>query len=88
MYHGFIIKFLKVDSCRIIMVIVDLFFFLFLKYAVFIPTYHACLVDKAAWLFFTNVVKYSKLFKDIISDREARFTGGLTQCSSTSCVQT
>ena len=35
----------------------------------------ACPVEEAANLFFSHVVKHFSLPKDIISDRDARFTG-------------
>lgn len=61
----------KVDGMRTIFVIVDRFS----KYAVFVPAPHACSADVAAGLFFKNVVKYFGLPEDVISDRDARFTG-------------
>ncbi|RAX29328.1 UNVERIFIED_CONTAM: hypothetical protein DQE83_28155 [Escherichia coli] len=47
----------------------------FSKYAVFMAAPHACPADVAAELFFKNIVKYFGLPEDIISDRDARFTG-------------
>ncbi|RVW69340.1 Transposon Tf2-2 polyprotein [Vitis vinifera] len=46
----------------------------FSKYAMFIPAPDACLMEKAAKLFFSNVVKHFGLPKDIVNDRDARFT--------------
>lgn len=54
-----------------ILVIVDRFS----KYAIFIATPAACSADVAAELFFKNVVKYFGVPEDIVSDRDARFTG-------------
>ncbi|RVW18515.1 Retrovirus-related Pol polyprotein from transposon 17.6 [Vitis vinifera] len=47
----------------------------FSKYAVFIPAPDACPAEEVAKLFFSNVVKHFGLPKDIVSDRDARFTG-------------
>ena len=57
--HGFILVFVIVDW--------------FSKYAVFVPTSDACPAEEVAKLFFNNVVKYFRLPKDIVSDRDARF---------------
>ncbi|RVX13375.1 Transposon Ty3-I Gag-Pol polyprotein [Vitis vinifera] len=46
----------------------------FSKYAVFIPAPDACPAEKTTKLFFSNVVKHFGLPKDIVSDRDARFT--------------
>ena len=67
----FISGFPKVSDYKSILVVVDRFS----KYAVFIPAPDACPAKVAAILFFSNVVKYFGLPKDIISDRDARFTG-------------
>ena len=67
----FIGGFPKVSDCKSIFVIVDQFS----KYAVFIPAPEACPAEEAARLFFNNVVRYFRLPKDIISDRDARFIG-------------
>ena len=40
----------------------------------FIPAPDARLMEKAAKLFFSNVVKHFGLPKDIVNDRDARFT--------------
>ncbi|XP_027182095.1 uncharacterized protein LOC113780495 [Coffea eugenioides] len=44
-------------------------------YAVFVGAPKACLADVAAELFFRHVMRYFGLSKDIISDRNTRFTG-------------
>ncbi|KAL5835307.1 hypothetical protein ACOSQ3_014874 [Xanthoceras sorbifolium] len=67
----FIVGFPAIDGVRSILVVVDRFS----KYAVFIPAPHACLADKAAELLFKNVVKWFGVSGDIVSDRDARFTG-------------
>ncbi|KAL5775969.1 hypothetical protein ACOSP7_013526 [Xanthoceras sorbifolium] len=67
----FIVGFPAIDGARSILVVVDRFS----KYAVFIPAPHACPADKAAELFFKNVVKWFGVPGDIVSDRDARFTG-------------
>ena len=67
----FISGFPKVSDYKSIFVVVDQFS----KYAVFIPAPDACPAEVAARLFFSNVVKYFGLPKDIISDRDTRFTG-------------
>ena len=54
-----------------IMVVVDRFS----KYAVFIAAPHACTAHEAAELFLNHVVKIFGLPKDIVSDRDTRFTG-------------
>ena len=59
----------KVNGMSSITVIVDRFS----KYAVFIPSPHACPVDVAD-LFYKYVVKYFGLPEDIVSDRNTRFT--------------
>ncbi|KAL5795199.1 hypothetical protein ACOSQ2_000019 [Xanthoceras sorbifolium] len=67
----FIVGFPAIDGARSILVVVDRPS----KYAVFIPAPHACPADKAAELFFKNVVKWFGVPGDIVSDRDARFTG-------------
>ena len=67
----FIGGFQKVSDYKSIFVIVDRFS----KYAVFIPASETCPVEEEARLFFNNVVRYFGLPKDIISTRDARFTG-------------
>ncbi|RVX09200.1 hypothetical protein CK203_013766 [Vitis vinifera] len=46
----------------------------FSKYVVFILAPDACPAEEATKLFFSNVVKHFGLPKDIVSDRDARFT--------------
>lgn len=67
---NFIIEFLKVCDFKSIFVIVDRFS----KYSIFIPTPDACLVEEANRLFFSHVVKYFGLPRDIVSDQDVRFT--------------
>ena len=66
----FITGFPKVRDIKFVFVVVDRFS----KYAVFIPAPNACPAKKAAKLFFSNVVKHFGLPRDIVSDRDARFT--------------
>lgn len=68
---NFIIEFPKVRDFKSIFVIVDRFS----KYSIFIPTPDACPVEEVDRLFFSHVVKYFGLFRDIVSDRDVRFTG-------------
>lgn len=65
---NFIVALSKSDGFGGIMVVLDRFS----KYATFIPIIHDYKVDEAARLFFKNVVKLSK---NIVSDRNSRFTG-------------
>ena len=58
-----------------IMVVVDRFS----KYATFMPTTAGCTAKEAAQLFFKNVVKYWGLPRQIISDRDPRFTGKILE---------
>ena len=67
----FIVGLPAVDGFRSIMVVVDRFS----KYAVFMAAPHACPAEVAAELFFKHVVKVFGVPRDIISDRDARFTG-------------
>ena len=67
----FIIEFPKVRDFKSIFVVMDRFS----KYFVFIPAPDACLAEEAAKLFFSHVVKHFGLPRDIISDRDAQFTG-------------
>ena len=69
-FMDFIIGFPKVRDFKSVFVVVDRFS----KYVVFIPAPNACLAEKVAKLFFSNVVKHFGLPKDIVSDRDARFT--------------
>lgn len=55
----------------LIMVVVDRLS----KYASFSPAPHACTAEVAADLFFKNVLKYWGIPADVVSDRDARFTG-------------
>lgn len=45
------------------------------KYAVFVPTLATCIVEKVAELFLRHVVKHFGVPEDIVSDRDACFTG-------------
>ena len=67
----FILGFPKAWECKSIFVVVDRFS----KYSVFMAAPEACPAEEAANLFFSHVVKHFGLPKDIISDRDARFTG-------------
>ena len=67
----FISGFPKARECKSIFVVVDRFF----KFSVFMAAPEACPSEEAANLFFSHVVKHFGLPKDIISDRDARFTG-------------
>ena len=67
----FISGFLKLEGFRSILVVVDRFS----KYAVFIPAPSECPAEEAARIFFSNVVKHFRMPKDIVSDRDTRFTG-------------
>ena len=66
----FISGFSKVEEFKSIFVIVDWFS----KYVVFIPAPHACPTEEATRLFLNHVVKYFGLPKDIVNNRDARFT--------------
>ena len=66
----FITGFPNVRDFKSIFVVVDRFS----KYFMFIPTLDACLVEEATRLFFDHVVKHFGLPRDIVSDRDARFT--------------
>lgn len=61
----------KVKDFWSIMVVVDRFS----KYASFSLAPHACTAEVAADLFLKNVVKYWGIPADVVSDRDARFTG-------------
>ncbi|RVW60334.1 Transposon Tf2-2 polyprotein [Vitis vinifera] len=61
----------KVRDFKSVFVVVDRFS----KYVVFILAPEACPAEEAAKLFFSNVVKHFGLPKDIVNDRDARFTG-------------
>ena len=47
----------------------------FSKYLVFMASLEACRAEEVAKNFFSHVVKHFGLPKDIVSDRDARFTG-------------
>ena len=66
----FISGFPKAGECKSIFVVVDRFS----KYSVFMATPKACPAEEAANLFFSHVVKHFSLPKDIVNDRDARFT--------------
>ena len=66
----FMTRFPKVRDFKSVFVVVDRFS----KYAVFIPTPDACPAEETTKLFFSNVVKHFGSPKDIVSDRNARFT--------------
>ena len=46
----------------------------FSKYAVFILAPHECFVEEAVRLFFSKVVKHFGIPKDVVSDKDSRFT--------------
>ena len=66
----FITGFPKVRDFKFVFVVVNRFS----KYVVFIPASDACPTEEAAKLFFSNVVKHFGLPKNIVNDRDARFT--------------
>ena len=66
----------EVDSLGLILVVVDHFS----KYAVFMAAPQSCTANAAAELFLKNVVKIFGLSKDVISDRDARFTEKFWTC--------
>lgn len=67
----FISGFLNVNEISFIMVIVNRF----TKYAAFVPTPTTCIAEKAAELYLRHVMKHFGIPEDIVSDRDARFTG-------------
>ena len=69
-FMDFIIGFPKGRDFKFVFVVVDRFS----KYVVFIPVPDACPVEEAAKLFFNNVVKHFRLPRNIVTDRDARFT--------------
>ena len=69
----FISGFPKVEGFGSILVVVDKFS----KYSVFIPALIECLVEKAAQIFFSNVVKHFRMPEDIVSDRGLTTTNSL-----------
>ena len=64
----FITGFLKAHECKSI-------FFVNLKVFIFLWQHRRHPAEEAAKLFFSHVVKHFGLPKDIVSDRDARFTG-------------
>ena len=66
----------EVDDLGSILVVVDRFS----KYAVFIAAPQSCTTNAALELFLKHVVKIFGLPKDVISDRDARFTGKFWTC--------
>ena len=67
----FISGFPKGEGFRSALVLVDRFS----KYGVFIPALVECPAEEVAQIFFNNVVKHFGMLKDIVSDRDTRFTG-------------
>ena len=67
----FIIGMLKVKGMGSVFVVVDRFS----KYVVFMAIPSTCIAKVVADLFYRNVVKYFGLPKDIVSDKDSRFTG-------------
>ena len=65
-----------VEGLGSILVVVDRFS----KYVVFMAAPQAYTANAAAELFLKNVVKIFGLPKDVISDRDARFTGKFWTC--------
>ena len=72
----FITGFPKVKGMSSVMVVVDRFS----KYAVFSAAPQVRSAEIAAGLFFKNVVKHFGVPADIVSDRDARFTGRFWTC--------
>ena len=68
---NFISGFPKVEGFGSILVVVDKFS----KYVVFIPAPSECPAEEAARIFFSNIVMHFGMPKDIVSDRDTRFTG-------------
>ena len=66
----FITGFPKARECKSIFVMVDLFS----KHSLFMAVPDACPAEEVANLFFSHVVKHFGLPKDIVSNRDARFT--------------
>lgn len=67
----FLSGFPKVNEMSSVLVVEDRF----TKYAIFIPAPATCTAEKAAELFLRHVVKFFGVPEDIVSDRDARFTG-------------
>ncbi|GFQ00329.1 transposon ty3-i gag-pol polyprotein [Phtheirospermum japonicum] len=59
----------KVGELDAVIVVVDWFF----KYATFIPTSISITAEGTTHLFFKHIVKYWRLPRDIVSDRDPRF---------------
>lgn len=57
------------------------------KYSIFILTPNACIVDEVARLFFGHVVKYFRLPRDIVSNRDVQFIGRFWLICSNSWVR-
>ncbi|RVW76470.1 Transposon Tf2-12 polyprotein [Vitis vinifera] len=74
-FMDFIIGFPKVRDFKSVFVVVDRFS----KYVVFIPAPNACLAEKVAKLFFSNVVKHFGLPKDIVNGDDQCLAGGIPQ---------
>ena len=72
-YMDFISGFPKALECKSIFVVI----YRFSKYLVFMVAPEACPAEEVTNLFFSHVVIHFGLPKDIISDRDARFTGRL-----------
>ena len=69
-FMDFIMGMPEVDDLGLILVVVDRFS----KYTIFMAAPQSCTVNAATELFLKNVVKIFGLPKDVISDRDARFT--------------
>ncbi|KAL0282786.1 UNVERIFIED_CONTAM: hypothetical protein Sangu_2931700 [Sesamum angustifolium] len=67
----FILGFPKVNSMDSNLVVVDHFS----KYGIFMVAPHACPVEMVIDLIFKNVTKYFDVPQDIVSERDAKFTG-------------
>lgn len=67
----FIVGLPKVGEVDAIIVVVDRFS----KYATFVPAPRTVTAEETAQLFFKHVVKHWGLPRDIVSDRDSRFTG-------------
>ncbi|KAH6817610.1 hypothetical protein C2S51_001213 [Perilla frutescens var. frutescens] len=61
----------KVGDLDAIVVVVDRFS----KYATFVPAPKTITAEETAQLFFKHIVKFWGLLRDIVSDRDSRFTG-------------
>ena len=66
----FITSMPKVEGMGSVFVVVDRF----LKYAMFMAAPSTCTAEVVVDLFYKNVVKYFGLPKDIVSDKDSRFT--------------